>query len=267
MLKVGIVGAGTIGRAVAQAIDRGEVRAELIGITSRTAGPAKALAASLACRPPVLELDDLIARADLVVEAAGGKATETIAPRALERGKHLMVLSGGALLGRDDWFALAEARGARILVPSGAIVGLDGVKAACLGPVRSVTIESRKPPAGLAGSPYVVERGINLDAFTAETLIFEGNARDACKAFPANVNVSAALSLAGIGPQKTRVKVFCVPGGRFNMHDIVVEGDFGSMRTHIENVPTETNPRTGRLAPMSAVAMLRSLTATLCVGT
>ncbi len=267
MLKVGIVGAGTIGRTVAQAIDCGEVRAELVGIASRTAEHAKALAAALSCRPPVLPLDDLIARADLVVEAAGGKALETVAPRTLERGKHLMVLSGGALLGRDDWFALAEARGARILVPSGAIVGLDGVKAACLGPVRSVTIESRKPPAGLAGSPYVVERGINLDAFTQETLIFEGNALDACKAFPANVNVSAALSLAGIGPQKTRVKVFCVPGGRFNMYDIVVEGDFGSMRTHIENVPTETNPRTGRLAAMSAVAMLRSLTATLCVGT
>jgi aspartate dehydrogenase len=267
VLKVGIVGAGTIGRTVAQAIDRGEVRAELVGICSRSAERAKGLAASLACRPPVLALDELIARADLVVEAAGGKATEAIAPRTLERGKDLMVLSGGALLGRDDWFALAEARGARILVPSGAIVGLDGVKAACLGPVRSVTIESRKPPAGLTGSPYVVEHAIDLDALTQETLIFEGSALDACKAFPANVNVSAALSLAGIGPQKTRVKVLCVPGGRFNMHDIVVEGEFGSLRTHVENVPTETNPRTGRLAAMSAVAMLKSLTATLRVGT
>lgn len=266
MLKVGIVGAGTIGRTVAQAIDRGEVRAELAGIVSRTAEKAKALADSLACRPPVLELDELIARADLVVETAGGKALETIAPRTLERGKNLMVLSGGALLGRDDWFALADARRARIFVPSGAIVGLDGVKAACVGPVQSVTIESRKPPTGLAGSPYVVEHNIDLFAFTEETLIFEGTAMDACKAFPANVNVSAALSLAGIGPHKTQVKVFCVPGGRFNMHDIVVEGYFGSMRTHIENVPTE-NPRTGRLSAMSAVAMLKRLTATLVVGT
>jgi len=231
MLKVGIVGAGTIGRGVAQAIDRGEVRAELAGIASRTAEKAKALADSLACRPPVLELDELIARADLIVEAAGGKALETIAPR------------------------------------TGAIVGLDGVKAACVGPVQVVTIESRKPPTGLAGSPYVVEHNIDLFAFAEETLIFEGTAMDACKAFPANVNVSAALSLAGIGPEKTRVKVFCVPGSRFNMHDIVVEGEFGSLRTHVENVPTETNPRTGRLAAMSAVAMLKSLTATLCVGT
>lgn len=267
MLKVGIVGAGTIGRTVAQAIDRGEVRAELVGITGRTPEKARVLADSLACRPPVLDLDELIARAGLIVEAAGGEALETIAPRTLERGKDLMVLSGGALLGRDDWFALADARRARIFVPSGAIVGLDGVKAACLGPITSVTIESRKPPAGLKGSPYVVEHHIDLDSFTQETLIFEGTAMDACKAFPANVNVSAALSLAGIGPQATRVKVFCVPGGRFNMHDIVVEGDFGSMRTHIENVPTETNPRTGRLAAMSAVAMLKGVTATLSVGT
>src|SRR5574341_1704475 len=182
MLKVGIVGAGIRGGGVAQAIDRGEVRAELAGIASRTAEKAKALADSLACRPPVLELDELIARADLIVEAAGGKALETIAPRTLERGKDLMVMSGGALLGRDDWLALAEARGARIFVPSGAIVGLDGVKAACVGPVRSVTIETRKPPTGLAGSPYVVERGIDLDALTAETLIFEGTALEACKA-------------------------------------------------------------------------------------
>lgn len=266
MLKVGIVGAGTIGRTVAEAIDRGEVRAELVGITSRTAPRAQALAAALACRPPVLDLDELISRAHLIVEAAGGKALETIAPRTLERGKDLMVMSGGALLGRDDWLALAEARGVRIFVPSGAIVGLDGVKAACVGPLRSVTIESRKPPAGLAGSPYVVERGIDLDALTAETLIFEGSALEACKAFPANVNVSAALSLAGVGPQQTRVKVFCVPGGRFNMHDIVVDGHFGSLRTHIENVPTE-NPRTGRLSAMSAVAMLKGLTETLRVGT
>ena len=266
MLKVGIVGAGTIGRTVAGAIDRGEVRAELVGISSRTAERARALAAALACRPPVLELDELIARADLIVEAAGGKALEAIAPRTLERGRDLMVLSGGALLGRDDWIALAEARGARIFVPSGAIVGLDGVKGACAGPVRSVTIETRKPPAGLAGSPYVVEHGIDLDALTQETLIFEGTAQEACKAFPANVNVSAALSLAGVGPQGTRVKVFCVPGARFNMHDIVVEGSFGSLRTHIENVPTE-NPRTGRLAALSAVATLKGLTATLRVGT
>lgn len=266
MRKVGIAGAGTIGRTVAMAIDRGEVRADLVGIASRTAERARALAESLACRPPVLGLDELIARADLIVEAAGGKALEGIAPLALAQGRDLMVLSGGALLGRDDWFALAEARGARIFVPSGAIVGLDGVKAACLGPVRSVIIESRKPPSGLAGSPYVVEHRIDLFALKEETLIFEGTALEACKAFPANVNVSAALSLAGIGPQKTRVKVFCVPGGRFNTHDIVVEGYFGAMRTHIENVPTE-NPRTGRLAAMSAVAMLKTLTATLVVGT
>ncbi len=266
MLKVGIVGAGVIGRTVAEAIDRGEVRAELAGLASRIADRARALATALACRPPVLELDALIGRADLVLEAAGAKALEAIAPRTLERGKDLMVMSGGALLGREDWFALAEARGARIFVPSGAIVGLDGVKAACAGPVRSVTIESRKPPAGLAGSPYVVEHGIDLEALTEETLIFEGTALEACKAFPANVNVSAALSLAGLGPQRTRVKVFCVPGGRFNMHDIVVEGHFGFLRTHIENIPTE-NPRTGRLSGLSAVAMLKGLTATLRVGT
>jgi aspartate dehydrogenase len=127
-------------------------------------------------------------------------------------------------------------------------------------------METRKPPAGLAGAPWIVERRIDLDAIREETLIFEGPATEACRAFPANVNVLAALSLAGIGPEKTRTKIYAVPGLRFNRHRIRVEGEFGSLEIQVENVPSE-NPRTGRLSYLSTIALLRDLGATVRVGT
>jgi aspartate dehydrogenase len=130
-----------------------------------------------------------------------------------------------------------------------------------------VTITTRKPPAGLAGAPYVVEHGIDVYACSTDTVIFEGSAREACKGFPANVNVSAALSLAGIGPDCTRIRILVAPGSTRNMHDVEVVGEFGRMTTHIENVPTETNPRTGKLSYLSTLAMLKTLVSPLHCGT
>ena len=188
-------------------------------------------------------------------------------PAVLEAGKHLMVLSVGALVGvLDDWARRAEKHGCRILVPSGAIAGLDGVKGAREGVITAVTMETRKPPRGLAGAPYILEHRIDLDAITAETLIFEGPAAEAVRAFPANVNVVAALSLAGIGPERTRIKLYAVPGQARNQHRITIEGEFGTLRIEVENVPSE-NPRTGRLSYLSAIAMLREMgssSATVC---
>jgi len=176
------------------------------------------------------------------------------------------VLSCGGLLGREDWVALAERHGACIRVPSGAIAGLDGVKGGAIGEVTPVTMETRKPPQGLAGAPWIVERRIDLGAIREETLIFEGPATEACRAFPANVNVLAALSLAGIGPARTRTKIYAVPGLTRNMHRIRVEGEFGALRIEVENVPSE-NPRTGRLSYLSTIALLHDLGASLRVGT
>jgi aspartate dehydrogenase len=136
-----------------------------------------------------------------------------------------------------------------------------------MGDIESVTITTRKPPEGLAGAPYVVAQGIDVFVFRDETLIFEGCAREACKGFPANVNVSAALSLAGIGPERTHIRIFVVPDSTRNMHDIEVVGEFGRMTTHIENVPSDTNPRTGKLTYLSALAMLRDMTRAVRYGT
>ncbi len=264
--RVGIVGMGTIGRAIALALDTGDIPVELIAVHSRDTAKAAAFVATLNAQPPVQALDELIASSDLVIEAATQAALTTIAPATLEAGKDLMVLSVGGLLDHPEWVELATQNRCKLYVPSGAIVGLDGVKGACAGRIDAVTITTRKPPEGLAGAPYVVERGIDVFAFTEETQIFEGSAREACKGFPANVNVSAALSLAGIGPDRTRIRILAVPGGTRNMHDVEVIGEFGRMTSHIENVPSDTNPRIGKLSYLSAIAMLKEIAGAVRYG-
>ena len=266
-MRVGIVGLGTIGCALCRAIDRGEVAAELVAVTTRQQDRARAFLHGLRHPPALLPLDELIRRSDLVIEAATQEALETIAPRTIEQGKDLLVLSVGGLLEHEDWAELARRSGSHIYVPSGAIVGLDGVKGARIGTIESVTLTTRKPPKGLAGAPFVVEHQLDLDALREETLIFEGNAREACRGFPANVNISAALSLAGIGADRTRVRIIAVPGGTRNVHDVEVVGEFGCFTIHLENVPTETNPRTGILSYLSTLAMLQELASPLKVGT
>jgi len=265
-MRVGVAGLGVIGRAVCRALDAGLPGLTLAGATARDRGKAEGFLQGLGTPAPFLTLDELVAASDLVVEASTQAHLAEIAPRALGAGRDLVVLSCGGLLGRRDWIDLAAAKGCRIRVPSGAIAGLDGVKAACLGAITSVTMETRKPPAGLAGAPWVVERRIDLAAIREETLIFEGPATEACRAFPANVNVLAALSLVGVGPERTRIKIFAAPGQKMNRHRITVEGEFGRLAVEVENVPSE-NPRTGKLSCLSTIALLRELGATLRVGT
>ena len=259
MIKVGIVGMGVIGRAVAGAVSAGLPGVALAGVTVRDPGRAAGY--------PALPLDRLIERSSLIVEAATQAALLELGPPVLAAGRDLMVLSVGGLIGvLDEWARLAEKHGGRILVPSGAIAGLDGVKGAREGAITAVTMETRKPPRGLAGAPWIESQRIDLHAIVAETLVFEGPAAEAVRAFPANVNVVAALSLAGIGPERTRIKVYAVPGLERNQHRVVVEGEFGRLVIEIENVPSE-NPRTGKLSYLSAIAMLRELGAATRVGT
>ncbi|MBI4638310.1 MAG: aspartate dehydrogenase [Candidatus Rokubacteria bacterium] len=265
-MNVGIVGLGVIGRAVCRALDEGSPGLRLSGVTARDREKAERFLAALRAPAPFLSLDDLIHASHVVVEASTQAHLEEIAPKTLKAGKDLVVLSCGGLLGRQDWVDLAAANRCRILVPSGAIAGLDGVKGARVGAITSVTMETRKPPRGLAGAPWIEAQQINLDAITEETLIFEGPATEACRAFPANVNVLAALSLAGIGPEKTRIRLFATPEQKMNKHRISVEGEFGRLTIEIENVPSE-NPRTGKLSYMSTIALLKGLVASLRVGT
>jgi aspartate dehydrogenase len=176
-----------------------------------------------------------------------------------------VVLSVGALLDHPEWVDQAAARGVRIHAPSAAIAGLDGLKGAAVdGHLDSVVMETRKPPGGLAGAPGVAQ--VDLGAITAPACVFEGTAREACRAFPANVNVVAAVSLAGLGPDRTRIRILADPAIDRNRHTVTAEGRFGRLRIEIENVPSE-NPRTGKLSYLSTIAYLRDLAAPLRVGT
>ncbi len=265
--KVGVVGLGAIGQALARAIDDGRIAMELVAASELDEAKGVAFLNTLKRPPTLVALEELIARSELVIEATTQAAVQTIVPKTLAQGKDLLVLSVGGLLGRAHWFQLAVEQGCHIFIPSGAIAGLDGVRAACQAAVDSVTLITRKPPQAFAGVSYVVERGIDLRALQAETVLFEGSARDACAAFPANVNVAATLSLAGIGAERTRVKIVAVPGSSINVHQIEVVGEFGTLTVEVENVPSEANPRTSKLAYLSAIATLEGIVAGTKVGT
>ena len=176
-----------------------------------------------------------------------------------------MALSAGALLENFDLVERAAAMGARIIVPTGALLGLDAVRAAAEGEIVSVRMITRKPPAALEGAPYLVERGISLVGLNAPRKVFDGTAREGARGFPANVNVAAALALAGIGPDRTRLEIWADPAHRAQHPPIEVEADSARFRMTIENVPSE-NPRTGRITALSVIACLRGLVAPLRVG-
>jgi aspartate dehydrogenase len=263
--RIGIVGLGTIGRAVAGALAEGVPGCALAGATSRDGARAAAYLATLPGAPPYLDLPELVARADLVLEAATQAALAQVAPAVLGAGRDLLVLSVGALLDHPEWVSLAAERGCRIHAPSAAIAGLDGLKgAAVAGHLASVVVETRKPPRGLAGAPGVA--GLDLEAIRHATVVFEGTAREACRAFPANVNVVAAVSLAGLGPDLTQIRIYADPAVNRNRHTVTAEGAFGRFSLEIENIPSD-NPRTGKLASLSTIAYLRDLGAPLRVGT
>ncbi|HTI02720.1 MAG TPA: aspartate dehydrogenase [Acidisoma sp.] len=264
-LTVAIGGLGAIGLALAQALDRGVDGLRLVAVSARDRDKARANIAGFAHPPEIVDLADL-ARADVVVEAAPASVFEQIAGPAIAAGRIFVPSSVGALLPRMHLVEQAKASGARIIVPTGALLGLDAVRAAAEGEVASITIETRKPTRGLVGAPYLEKHGIDVLAVTAPTVIFEGNAFDAAAGFPANVNVAAALALAGIGPQRTTVRIWADPGVDRNIHTIKVEAEAARLTMTVENVPSEANPRTGKLTPLSVLACLRGLTSTLKVG-
>ena len=265
--SIGIVGCGAIGRAILRAVGDGRLAVKVAGVTSRNRDKATAFLDTLPHPPPWLPLDTLIERAGLVIEAAGGELVPMLAEKAFGAGKDLLVISTGALLEHPQVMDLARETGCRLILPSGAIAGIDGIKSACAGRVEHVTITTRKPPGALKGAPYLERLGIDLDAITGETEVFHGSVREACKGFPANVNVAAALSLAGVGPDETRLEIWADPAQTRNSHKIVVEADSARFELSIESVPSEENPRTGKLTPLSVIATLRGFTAPLKVGT
>jgi len=264
--RVAIAGLGAIGRVVARRLADGIPGLALACAAARDVAKAKTWLddAKIAC--PLVELADFPRYADLAVECAPAELLESICTPMLTAGKRVMVLSAGALLPRPHLIDLARQHGGEIIVPTGALLGLDAVAAAAEGVIQSVRMTTRKPPRGLAGATYLVRNGISVEGLNAAKCVFAGTAREAAAGFPENVNVAAALSLAGIGPDRTTIEIWADPAVSRNCHSIEVESDTARFSFSIENIPSE-NPRTGRITALSVVAALRKLSAPLRVGT
>jgi aspartate dehydrogenase len=265
-LKVGLAGLGAVGLEVARRIEAGIPGLVLAAVSVRDAEKARRNLPQAGSRIAVLAADTLAQNCDIVVECLPPAMFRKVALSAIDAGRIFMPLSVGQLLENWDLVAQAKQTGARILVPTGGLIGLDAVRAAAEGTIRSVTMITRKPPNGLDGAPYLVERGISLKGLNTARKVFDGTARDGARGFPANVNVAAALSLAGIGPDETRLEIWADPELDRNTHRIEVDSDTARFSMSIENVPSE-NPRTGRIVALSTVAALRGLVSELKVGT
>ena len=265
-LQLAIAGLGAIGLAVARRVDAGEVPGlVLTAVAARDQDKARRSIAGFRSKPKLLDLAALAEAADVIVECLPPKHFAEIARAAVARGRIFMPLSVGALIDHMELVELARQTGARIIVPTGALLGLDAVRAAAEGKIASATIVTRKPPAGLAGAPLLTERGLSVEGLKAPLRVFAGSAREAIAGFPANVNVAVALSLAGIG-DKTQVEVWADPTVTRNTHTVLVKSDSSDLTMTIENIPSEENPRTGRITALSVLAALRRLTSPLVVG-
>lgn len=265
-MKVGLVGCGTIGSIIARAIDEGKIKAVVAALFDTDREKALGLAEKLKKRPPVCSLEELVEKSDLVVEAASAEAMPGIVEKALRGKKDVLPLSVGGFLGNEWLFDLAREQSCRIFLPSGAIAGLDAVRAAAMADIYSVSLVTRKPPQSLANSKFVLERGLDLTGLREPLVLFEGPALEAVRYFPANLNVAAALSLAGVGPTATLVRIIADPSLDRNVHEIEVTGSFGRLVVRTENVPCPENPRTSYLGPLSALATLKRITEAVQIG-
>ena len=239
----------------------------MIGVYDSRQPQARRLARSLRPAVPVLSLQTLVRRSDLLIEAASAEAVGQLLPLVIRHRRATLVLSTGGLLRRPELLRRAARNATPLHLPSGALAGLDGIKAAAAGRLRSVTLTTRKAPRSLAGAPGILRSKIRLESLRRPTVVFNGSAARAAREFPQNINVAATLALAGIGPVRTRVKIIADPGLRTNIHEVEAVGDFGKLTARTENRPSPENPKSSLLAVQSALAALRQILSPLKVGT
>lgn len=268
-LRLGVIGCGAIGSRIARSVAK-----ELKGIFTLGAlydiDLARARALAKTIRHPacvVSSIDDLIDHADVIVEAVNSTAAGTIVKKSLLAGKTVLAMSVGRLLEHATLFPLARKSSGKLLLPSGAVAGLDALKAASSAGITKLTLTSSKPPAGFSGNAYIIEKGIDLDALKKDTVLFEGSVEDAVRYFPQNINVAAAVALAA-GPYAVlRVRIMVSPSARCNSHEIFAEGPFGSITTRTDNTVCPDNPKTSYLAVLSGIQTLKGFAGNIRVGT
>ncbi len=267
-MKIGLIGCGAIGRTIAIAMDRTEAIGAIF-LFDRSEERARSLSSRLEKAVHVSSIEVLIAKSELVVEAASQEALVEFAPKVLWAGRDIMLMSVGALADNklnDHLRRIAREKKCRIYIPTGAIAGVDGVRCAAEGRIDEVTLETRKPPQALRGNEVVEAMGIDLENLEEEVVLFEGSARRATTDFPQNINVAAALSLAGPGFDETKIRIIADPKVSTNQHTIYLKGSFGEMRSWVSNYPCPDNAKTSYLAALAAISMVRKIAGNFWVG-
>lgn len=264
--RVALGGLGTIGLSVAKWLIKAD-GFELSAVAASSVASAEAKIADFSAPPKAVAAAELADHADIVIECAPAAHFAAIADPAIDAGRTLVALSAGALLSRPDLVEAADLSGAQVIVPTGALIGLDAVRAMAEGEIESVKLVTCKPPKGLIGAPYLEAEGIDVSTLDEPLRVFHGNAFDAAEAFPANINVGAALALAGAGPERTVIEIWADPTISRNRHRVEIVSDSAIASMEIEGMPSADNPRTSASVANSVIATLRRLSDPLVVGT
>lgn len=267
-LKVGLIGCGAIGCAIAEFLVREfSGRAKIAYVSEHQPQKVASLCKNLGIKPRVETLAGLIRKSDFIIEAAGTQAAGDAAALALRLHKQIMVMSAGGLITDSLWLREIKNSRGNLWVPSGAVAGLDGLLAAREAGLKRVRLITRKPPAALQGADYFKKHTFPKLRGKKQIRIYRGTALKAVSDFPQNVNVAAVLSLAGLGAAKTQVEIWTSRGYRGNSHEIQISSSAGEIRICLKNIPAASNPKTSALAFYSAMALLRRIFSSLRIGT
>jgi aspartate dehydrogenase len=267
-VNICVIGCGAIGTTITRAIES-MPEIEMMYLTDRSQECAARLQEKFPKVRFIADIVPILNDVKLVVEAASQDAARYYAPLALSAGVDILMMSVGVLQDEEfqkDSFRLAKRKGAKIFIPSGAIGGIDALCAANIETIEEVTLTTTKPPSAFGTNAYLESKGINASELRERTELFSGTAREAVKYFPQNINVAATISLAGIGFEKTRIRIVCDPAVLTNEHHLKAKGKFGELDVVTRNVPSPRNPKTSYLAALSAISAIKKIVGSTWVG-
>jgi len=268
-VKMGIIGCGAIGSRMAKSITTELKRhCSLTGLYDIDDVKTKALEKQLAVKRTIKNsLKELITGCDFVIEAVNSSDTKEIIRQILRAKRNILVMSVGRILNAPNLFALAAKNRCALLIPSGALCGLDAIKAASQVKISRIILTTRKPPSGFSQSIYLTKKGIDLKTIESELILYDGTVQKAVELFPQNINVAATLALASGAQEKTRVRIITSPEFKTNSHEVEVYGDFGKIISRTDNVVCPDNAKTSYLAVLSAIQTLKQYFQLIKIGT
>jgi aspartate dehydrogenase len=263
-----VIGCGAIGTTIAREAE-GIPDVGTVYLTDRSQECAAKLEEKFSKVQYVPDIVPILGSIKLVVEAASQDAARYYIPIALSAGVDVLVMSVGVLHDEEfqsDVFRLAKRKGAKVYVPSGAVGGVDALSAANIEDIDEVTLTTTKPPSAFGENPYLASKGIAPSEVRVRTTIFDGSAREAVRHFPQNINVAATIALAGVGFDRTKIRIVCDPQVKTNEHHLKARGKFGEIDVVTRNVPSPRNPKTSYLAALSALSAIRKITGNTWIG-